>query len=836
MQKIDSSNTLFTLASDLVNHTSKNIFLTGRAGTGKTTFLKYIKENCPKQMVVVAPTGVAATNAGGVTIHSFFQLPFGPFIPEAKGFQANDEVTNKHTLLSRLRLNGERRKILRELELLIIDEISMVRCDVLDAIDLVLRHVRYRHSERFGGVQVMFIGDMFQLPPVVKEQEWSLLREYYQSPYFFDSHVVREDPPVYIEFTKIYRQTEEKFIQLLNKVRNNEMDEEHLHTLHDRYQPEFFGEGSDGYVLLTTHNEKAKEINAEKLSRLPGKIFTYKAEVKNDFPPTAFPADEFLQLKVGAQVMFIKNDTDKAKRYFNGKIGVITELEEEKIVVQCKNDDFPIEVSKEKWENIRYTLDKSTRQLNEDVLGEFGQYPLRLAWAITIHKSQGLTFEKAVIDAGKAFAPGQIYVALSRCTNLEGMVLHSRIRPNALCADDRIVQFTKNILALEDLQQELIQAKKAYQEKTILSLFDFRKVVNAVKELQKYLIEHTTSFNPETLTWSDDLFNKISALQTTSEKFHHQLRKLFTLTEKAEDNIELQERIKTAANWFSNEIKTVIEHILQSPAITDSTIHAKEYNDLLREAYIQLAMQNFMLQGFSGKFNMETFHRRKKSFVAPSFGVNAYAGASEKKIELQHPALYYGLKKLRDSICARKSQPIYLVAGSKTLEEMTTYLPQTLDELEQISGFGKAKLEAYGNDFLAIIKEYCGENNLSSNMAEKLPKRKRKEPKEPKVDTKAETFKLYSEGKTIREIAEQRNLTTQTIEGHLSYFVERGAIKVEDVVTREKIVLIEPVAKSFTSGPITQIKEKLGSKVSFGEIRLVLASLEHQKSSSHVNH
>jgi hypothetical protein len=665
MQKIDSSNTLFTLASDLVNHTSKNIFLTGRAGTGKTTFLKYIKENCPKQMVVVAPTGVAAINAGGVTIHSFFQLPFGPFIPEAKGFQVNDEVTNKHTLLSRLRLNSERRKILLELELLIIDEISMVRCDVLDAIDLVLRHVRYRHSERFGGVQVLFIGDMFQLPPVVKEQEWSLLREYYQSPYFFDSHVVREDPPVYIEFTKIYRQTEENFINLLNKVRDNEMDEEHLHTLHDRYQPGFFGEGSDGYILLTTHNEKAKEINAEKLSKLSGKSFTYKAEVKNDFPPTAFPADEFLQLKVGAQVMFIKNDTDKAKRYFNGKIGVITELEEEKIVVQCKNDDFSIEISKEKWENIRYTLDKSTRQLNEDVLGEFGQYPLRLAWAITIHKSQGLTFEKAVIDAGKAFAPGQIYVALSRCTNLEGMVLHSRIRPNALYADDRIVQFTKNILALEDLQQELIQAKKAYQEKTISSLFDFRKAVNGMKELQKYLIEHTTTFNSEVLTWCDDVLNQLSSLQTTSEKFHHQLRNLFTLTEKAEDNIELQERIKTAANWFSNEIKSVIEHILQSPAITDSTIHAKEYNDLLREAYVQITQQNFMLQGFSGKFNMETFHRRKKSFVAPSFGINAYAGASEKKIELQHPALYYGLKKLRDSICARKNQPIYLVAGSK---------------------------------------------------------------------------------------------------------------------------------------------------------------------------
>lgn len=836
MHKINSSNTLFTLASDLVIHTSKNIFLTGRAGTGKTTFLKYIKENCPKQMVVVAPTGVAAINAGGVTIHSFFQLPFGPFIPEAKGFKQSEEVTNKHTLLSRLRLNSERRKIIRELELLIIDEISMVRCDVLDAIDLVLRHVRYRHSERFGGVQVLFIGDMFQLPPVVRDAEWSVLKEYYQSPYFFDSHVMKEEPPVYIEFLKIYRQTEEKFIDLLNKVRNNEMEEDDLNALHNRYQPGFFGEGADGFILLTTHNEKARQINAEELAKLPGDTFTYKAEVKNDFPSTAFPADEFLQLKEGAQVMFIRNDSDKAKRYFNGKIGVVKELYEDKIIVQCKDDDSSIEVNKEKWENIRYTLDKATRQLNEDILGEFSQFPLRLAWAITIHKSQGLTFEKAVIDAGKAFAPGQVYVALSRCTSLDGMVLHSKISPHALYADDRIIQFTKNALPAGGLQQELIRAKKDYQEKIISSLFDFRKALSGIKELQKYLIEHTTSFNAEAFTCSDELLNKLSSLQTTSEKFHHQLRKLFAVTEKAEDNIELQDRIKTAAHWFSIEIKSVVEHILQSTAVTDSTIHAKEYNDLLREAYVQLALQNFMLQGFSGKFNMETFHRRKKSFVAPSFTVNAYAGASEKKVELLHPSLYYQLKKLRDNICARKNQPIYLVAGSKTLEEMTTYLPQTLDELEQISGFGKAKVEAYGNDFLSIIKEYSEEHNLSSKIAEKVPKRKRKESKEPKVDTKTETFKLYREGKTVSEIAKQRNLTTQTIEGHLSHFVERGIIRVEDIVNREKIVLIEPAVKDFEGGSLTSIKEKLGNKVSFGEIRLVLASIEHKNSSAHVNH
>jgi hypothetical protein len=836
MQKIDASNILFTLASDLVNHTAKNIFLTGKAGTGKTTFLKYIRENCPKQMVVVAPTGVAAINAGGVTIHSFFQLPFSPFIPETKGFHPVEEVTNKHSLLSRLRLNSERRKIITELELLIIDEVSMVRCDVLDAIDLILRHVRHRHAERFGGVQVLFIGDMFQLPPVVKEQEWNLLRDYYRSPYFFDSYVMKEDPPLYIELAKIYRQTEENFIHLLNKIRNNEMDEEDLNALHQRFKPDFFSVSSDGYILLTTHNDKAREINTQELEKLPEKLFTYKAEVENEFPSTSFPAEEILQLKVGAQVMFIKNDTDKTKKYYNGKIGVISELEKDKIFVQCKDESEPIEVAKEKWENIRYAFDKSTRQVNEDVLGSFNQYPLRLAWAITIHKSQGLTFDKAVIDAGKAFAPGQVYVALSRCTNLEGMILHSRIRPHALCADDCIVQFTKNILPLEELQQELMAAKKAYQEKVFSSLFDFRKTLYEMKELNGYLLQYRSSFNEEVYPWSEGLLSKLEILQTTGEKFHVQLRKLFGLTEKTADNIELHERLKRASNWFSCEIKSLIENILQSPAVTDSTIHAKQYNGSLKEIYVQLAQLNFLLEGFSGRFNTESFHRRKNSFSAPSFSMNAYTSANEKKTGLVHPSLFYKLKKLRDDICAKKSLPIYLVASSKTLEEMTTYLPQNLEELEQIKGFGKAKIDAYGDGFLSIIKEYALENNLSSNISKLTPKHKRKESKQTKADTRAESFRLYEEGKTINEISQDRALTTQTIEGHLAHYVQNGFIEIEKLVSHEKVELICTAAKGLQSDSVAPIKEKLGAGVTWGEIRMVMAWLEYQKLSSHVNH
>ncbi|MDB5208227.1 MAG: family ATPase [Flavisolibacter sp.] len=836
----DSTNTIFTLAAELVNYTSRHIFLTGKAGTGKTTFLKYIRENCSKQMAVVAPTGVAAINAGGVTIHSFFQLPLSPFIPETRGFTVNgEEANNKHTLLGRLRLNTERRKILQELELLIIDEISMVRADVVDAIDLVLRHIRNRHMEPFGGVQVLFIGDMFQLPPVVRDQEWTMLRDYYKSPYFFDSQVVMEEPPVYIEFTKIYRQTEEHFISLLNKVRNNQMDEESLEVLHKRYQPEFFGEKTEGYILLTTHNEKAREINAEELVRIPGKLFTYKAGVDGDFPATAFPADEALQLKIGAQVMFIKNDVSGSRRYFNGKIGVVKELASDKISIECKDEPEPIVVSKEKWDNIRYTLDKTTRNVSEDVLGSFSQYPLRLAWAITIHKSQGLTFEKAIIDAGKAFAPGQVYVALSRCTSLTGLVLHSRIQSHALSADSRIVQFTKKVRPLPELKAELAQAKKEYAEKVLLNLFDLNKAIASGKELQAYLVQHRTSFNAEVFTWADELLTKMLALQGTAEKFQSQIKSLFAKVIVPEEDNELQDRLKKGAVWFTGEIKTITEAILQSPAVTDSTMHAKEYNEALREAFMQLSQQHYLMQSFGDGFTIDVYQRRKKSFTTPSFGVNAYAGAGEKKVDLQHPTLFYSLKKLRDSLCAKKNLPIYLVASGKTLEEMANYLPQTVQELEQISGFGKAKVESYGQQFLEIIQAYAEERNLASTIVEKSPKRQRKEKTgaEKKTDTKAETFRLYQDGKTAIEIAEERKLTIQTIEGHLSHYVFTGAIKIEALVSREKLVLIEPALKDFEKGAsIIPIKDKLPTDVSFGEIRLVMAYVDGQKSAAHINH
>jgi|CXWL01.1.fsa_nt_gi hypothetical protein len=828
----DTENEMFRLAVDLVNQSNRNIFLTGKAGTGKTTFLKYIRENCPKQMAVVAPTGVAAINAGGVTIHSFFQLPLAPFIPETKGtgFPAHgQEISNKHSLISRLRFNSDKKKVLQQLEILVIDEISMVRCDVLDAIDTVLRHIRQRPSERFGGVQLLFIGDMLQLPPVIKEQEWNLLSEYYSGQYFFDSKVLQEDPPVYIEFNKIYRQSEERFINLLNQVRNNELDEDGMKILESRFQPGFRRSKQDGYIILTTHNNKASEINAGELGNLDSKLFSYEAEMQGEFSDRAYPAEEILYLKSGAQVMFLRNDAaDKGKRYFNGKIGTISKLEADKIFVQCEGEAAEIEVQKEKWENIRYTLNKSTRQLDADVLGSFTQYPLRLAWAITIHKSQGLTFERAIIDAGAAFAPGQVYVALSRCTNLEGMVLQSHVKSSSLFSDTRIVEFSQRSASSGQLQKELAIARKHYQQTVLLSTFDFTGSINSSKEVLDYLLEHSPSFNPESISWTEELLGKLDKLQETAKKFQTQLQTLFLQPEPPQENQPLQERIKAAAIYFVKEISLLIQLIQQSPAVTDSRMHSKEYNESLREVFAQLATKKFMLEGFNNQFDMEAFHRRKQKFMLPSISVNAYAGASQKRTESPRPFLHQQLRKLRDSICSRKDLPIYIVAGSSTIDEMAMYLPQTLTELRKISGFGDAKIEQYGRQFLDVIVAYSKENNLSSLIQEKLPKRERKEktgPAKKKGDTHAETFRLYKEGQTVAGIAKARNLTITTIESHLSKFIRNGDIKIDELVSREKVVIIESALKNFDGGSITPIKQQLGDDISFSEIRLVMAGL-----------
>ena len=832
----DTSNINFQLAADFINYTNRSVFLTGKAGTGKTTFLKYIRQHSIKQMAVVAPTGVAAINAGGVTIHSFFQLPFTPYIPESKGFRNNENNNSidRHHLIGRLKITSERRKIFQQLELLIIDEISMVRADVLDAIDVVLRHFRNRHEEEFGGVQMLLIGDMFQLPPVVKDEEWSILSPYYTSPYFFSSKVMHHREPAYVELNKIYRQSDERFINVLNQVRNNELDENGYEILHQHFNPSFQNKKEEGFITLTTHNYKADSINADELAKLSSKLYSFKADVLQEFSEKSYPADVNLQLKVGSQVMFIKNDLEKAKRFFNGKIGVIEKIEEDKIFVQCKDEQEPIEVKKYKWENIRYTLNKQTQKVEEDIIGSFTQYPLRLAWAITIHKSQGLTFEKAIIDAGQAFAPGQVYVALSRCTSLQGMVLLSKITQSSLYSDERIINFSQN-KHTSQLPQALQADKHLYQSKLLLQLFNFSSAVKQCAALIRTVEEHQASFNEETVPFINQLEKTLLTLQEVFKKFEPHLQLLLQQQDLPEHNTALQERIKKAAIYFDEHLQHLLKFLQSSPAVTDSKQYSFAYNEEIKDLFILLALQAQIIAATKNGFTTDGYHQHKKNFVLPYFSVNAYATASNyKKVESPQPELHKQLRQLRERICEKNSQPIYIVAGTTTIDEMAMYLPQTLEELKKISGFGDAKITKYGLQFLDVIQRYCNEHNLPSLIHEKPVKRERKEKTEntssTKPNTKQESLNLFKAGKSVAEIAQERGFATQTIEGHLAHFISEGEIKFEELVNPEKVAIIEAALENMdaTKG-IVPIKEKLGDSVSFGEIKLVLAHVQKQR-------
>lgn len=825
----DPSNINFQLAADFINYTNRSVFLTGKAGTGKTTFLKHIKQHSIKQMAVVAPTGVAAINAGGVTIHSFFQLPFSTFIPQTRGFKKDDSL-DKHQLIGRLKISSERRKIFQQLELLVIDEISMVRADVLDAIDAVLQHFRNNFVEPFGGVQVLFIGDLLQLPPVVKEEEWSLLSPYYETPYFFSSKVIQQKTPAFVQLEKIYRQKDERFINVLNQVRNNELNQSGYDILHQQYNPNFQNPKEDSYITLTTHNHKADTINVEELVKLKVPIFTYKAAIEQDFSEKMFPADETLQLKLGSQVMFIKNDADKAKRYYNGKIGIIESIEDEKIMVLCKGETEAIEVKKHRWENIRYSLNKQSQKLEEDVVGSFTQYPLRLAWAITIHKSQGLTFEKAIIDAGQAFAPGQVYVALSRCTSLTGMVLLSKITTNSLSVDQRIIDYSaqqQNTPLPETLQRE----KHDYQSTIVSRLFDFTPIKKQTASFQQMLQEIAPYFNAEAISFADTLHEKMEQLNEVAIKFNFQLQQLSAQQTLPENNTALQERLKKAAIYFEQQLQEITQFILSSPATTDSKQHATTFNELLEEIFVVLsAKQNGIASCING-FNVETFHQQKNKYILAKFSVNAYASTTNyKKTDGPNPLLYMQLKEMRDTLCDKHNLAIYMVANAATLNELATYLPQNLQELKKITGFGEAKIKKFGLLFIDIIQRYSNERNLTSLIHEKPMKDVKKEKSTTaKPNTKEASYTLFKEGKTIIEIATIRGFAAATIEAHLAHYIEEGFLDIEALVSADKIALIQPLLKTHdTTLGLTLIKEKLGEAVSYGEIKMVQASIKRE--------
>jgi hypothetical protein len=544
---VQNENRIFELAEKFILLTSRSLFLTGKAGTGKTTFLKRIKSVTTKNTVVVAPTGVAAVNAGGTTIHSFFQLPFTPFIPVRTKGVLNEKLSDRYTLLQNLRIETEKRNIFRELELLIIDEVSMVRCDVLDSIDVILRHFRRKEHLPFGGVQVLFIGDLFQLPPVVQSQEWSILGEFYKSPFFFDSYVVREAPPLYIELKHIFRQKDPVFIDILNKVRNNQVNVNDLDFLNERFDLDFSPGQEEKYITLTTHNAKADKINMEELDLLPGEIVNYSGTVEGEFPERSFPTEKILTLKSGAQIMFLKNDMEKVRRYYNGKIGNISRIDDGRIYVTFSGEDGELEVEKDTWRNVKYSFNATTKNIEEEVIGTFTQYGIRLAWAITIHKSQGLTFENAIIDAGNSFAPGQVYVALSRCTSLNGLILKSKIFRSAIMADERVLEFSEAELNEEKLEPLLKVEQQQYLLEGIIRIFDWSIVQEEFDGFRKKLEDSKIKSIDKILDEFDRLYGTLDYQQSIGVKFAAQLKNLVLQN----DFENMTKRIEQGVMYFS---------------------------------------------------------------------------------------------------------------------------------------------------------------------------------------------------------------------------------------------------------------------------------------------
>lgn len=557
---------LIETAARFVNTTESHIFLTGKAGTGKTTFLRSLAKQTHKNFLIVAPTGIAALNAGGVTIHSQFQLPLGTFLPDgtpSSEFSQDNNLYTQYTLTRKHPISSIRKQVLRSIELLIIDEVSMLRADVLDAVDYRMRSVRGNFGKSFGGVQVLMIGDLYQLPPIVKDYEWSNLNRFYHSIHFFEAKALQVDGFISIELDKIFRQSDDVFIDLLNNLRNNKATQEDIQVLNAHYKsPEQIREERD-VITITTHNYRADEINQNELKSLSGKSFFYDADVQNDFPDSLYPLSARLELKVGAQVMFIKNDISGEGKYFNGKLATVSSLDYEGITVEMSDTKLEYKLSRYEWENKRYTVNNSSRELDEEVIGTFSQFPIKLAWAVTVHKSQGLTFDKAIVDVGSAFASGQVYVALSRLRSLDGLILRTRISNDVVSNDEKVVAFSSKKMESEKLAEMLREKQQYYLQSLLNQTFDFSNIQKEINYIRKGEVaegELEDDSMKNALQVIEESFNKESENTT---KFRNLLLNWLQVgnTEK------LLERLNSGKNYytelFKSNIRNLFNHIEQ---------------------------------------------------------------------------------------------------------------------------------------------------------------------------------------------------------------------------------------------------------------------------------
>lgn len=697
------TNPQLELAFNYLEYTGTSVFLTGKAGTGKTTFLRELKRRSPKRMIVVAPTGVAAINAGGVTIHSFFQLPFGPYLPGKSGEEQKGENRYAH------KFSREKINIIRSMDLLVIDEISMVRADLLDAVNDML--CRYRDRSRpFGGVQLLMIGDLQQLAPVVREEEWALLKDIYPSPFFFCSQALREVPYVGIELKKVYRQADEKFISLLNRIRDNRADADTLAALNKRYIPGFNPDDTEGYITLTTHNYQAQRINERKLAELDGRAYSYDAEVKDDFPDYAFPTDEHLVLKKGAQVMFVKNDSSAEKRYYNGKIGRITAISADNIIVRCPGEEVAISVTREEWTNTKYSIDPETREITETIAGTYRQYPLKTAWAITIHKSQGLTFEKAIVDAHAAFTHGQVYVALSRCKSLEGLVLGAPLRGEVLISDQTVQQFTEGVAEQEPGQKQLEEARREYFLVLLKELFNFQPVMRRLQYASRLFNEHLWKLYPE-LTERFRMVREscYTELVAVGERFQKQLERMVLECSDYESDGQIAGRISKGVDYFVEKVSVSVVALLAEahPEIDNKEVR-KSVEEALERLQSEVDLKTDTLQAVVQGFSVKKYLQAKALSLTekPKSRQKKKAEKADTGSDILHPKLYQALRLWRKEEAGRLNLPVYTVLHQKALLGVANLLPSDKKELLAIPGIGKKVIERYGAQLLEIVDHY----------------------------------------------------------------------------------------------------------------------------------
>lgn len=794
-------NERLKLAFNYLFYTGRNVFLTGKAGTGKTTFLKQLRLQSPKRMIVTSPTGVAAVNAGGVTLHSFFQLPFGVQIPG---------TVRKESY----RYNFQKMKIeiIRSLELLVIDEISMVRADLLDSVDAVLR--RYRGNEKpFGGVQMLLIGDMQQLSPVVRPEDEELLRPYYNTHYFFGSHAWQKTDYVCIELNEVFRQSDADFISILNEIRESKANQSTIERLNRQYRPDFQPPEGEDIVTLVTTNSQADRINNTHLLALKTPVKTFTAEVSGEFPESAFPVEKTITFKKDSVVMFLKNDPSQEKRFYNGKIGRITGFDEGVVIVRCSGESEEIRVAPLEWENTKYTLNPETKEITEEIIGTFKQIPLKTAWAVTIHKSQGLTFDKLMIDASNSFAHGQVYVALSRCRTLDGLILLKPLQLRDLIYDSTVNSFSKTVEEKIPDNAVWIKDKRDYFFDTIGDLFDFYPLFNALKSEQRQLDMAGSSVvgNFAVIKGLDSVvYENFIAV---SEKFMHYVRANYAAVESPEKDEVLLTRICNGCKYYLEKIETLLDAYIGAfeYLCDDKTISEKldEATETLFKVYIfKREILKFCLEGFV----LTKYYSQKAKLLLPE---------EQKKIAAEKPQK--PRSKILENLLAWRAETADKygvdereIVASRTLQAVADKKPYKTSELVSIKGMG-GKSKRFAAEILKVLQISGVEvdaHELSQAEFESL-------------STQEKTLYMLNAGMLVNEIASERKLNIETVMGHLAKFVAEGTLEAELIMDSDRLKELADLIRKEPQKTDKQIVTD--SKFSYGEIKIARAYLERQE-------